>query len=98
LESAHLIWVLRCERIIQEKLLSKSEIRSRWLQAINKRLTIDKVSAMKIQRNNRFTKLVVNTWEQALKKEGGLPINWMECSEVLVGRTAQCTRDPGHVF
>jgi len=97
-ESAHLIWVLRCKRIIQEKLLSESEIRSRWLQAINERLTIDKVSAMKIRRNNGFTKLVVNTWEQALEKEGGLPINWMECSEVLVGRTAQRARDPGRVF
>jgi len=29
-ESAYLIWVLRCERVIQEKTLSDREIRARW--------------------------------------------------------------------
>ena len=30
-ESAYLIWVLRCERVIQEKLHNNQEIKSRWL-------------------------------------------------------------------
>jgi len=29
-ESAHLLWVLRCERVIREKTHSDREIRSRW--------------------------------------------------------------------
>ena len=87
-ESAYLIWVLRCERVIQEKMLTESEIRTRWLWAINKRLTTDKINATMIKRNEGFTKLVVDTWEQALKKERELPMNWINLSEVLVGRTA----------
>jgi hypothetical protein len=34
-ESAHLIWVLRCERIIREENHSDDEIRARWLRKIN---------------------------------------------------------------
>ena len=87
-ESAYLIWVLRCERVIQEKPLSVEEIRARWYRTINERLTIDKVTATKIIRTNQFKKLVEETWELALKKKMEIPANWMACSEVLVGRTA----------
>ena len=85
-ESAHLIWILRCERVIQQKTHSPSEIRARWLSAINRRLTEDKIIATKIMRNNRSLQRVTNTWETLLKKEGNLPINWIDNSEVLVGR------------
>jgi len=43
---------------------------------------------MKIKRDDGFTNLVVNTWEPTLKKERALPLNWINHSEVLVGRTA----------
>ena len=43
-ESAHLVWVLRCERIFQDHLHSTDEIRRRWLSAINTRLTDDKIA------------------------------------------------------
>jgi len=69
-------------------MLTESEIRTRWLRAINERLTTDKINATMIKRNEGFTKLVVDTWEQALKKERELPMNWINLSEVLVGRTA----------
>ena len=72
-ESAYLIWVLRCERVIQEKPLSDEEIRARWQRAINERLTIDKVTATRIPRTNRFTKLVEDTWVPALRKEWETP-------------------------
>ena len=88
-ESAYLIWVLRCERAIQGMRHTENEIKRWWLQAINKRLTNDKITATQIKREDRFTNLVVNTWEQALNKEWELPINWIHDSEVLVGRTAQ---------
>jgi len=87
-ESAYLIWVLRCERVIQSKEHSEDEIQGRWLRAINERLTTDKITAIRIIRKDGFTTLVVNTWEQALEKERELPPNWINCSEVLVGRTA----------
>ena len=83
-----MIWVLRCERIIQEKPLSNGKIRARWLQAINERLTINKVTVTKIVRSDKFTKLVENTWVPALRKEGEPPARWMYHGEVLVGRTA----------
>jgi hypothetical protein len=59
------------------------------------RLTDDKITATRIKREDGFTTLVVDTWEQALNKEGGLPINWIHESEVLVGRTAQRADDNG---
>ena len=87
-KSAYLIWVLRCERVIQAKDHSDNEIKGRWLRTINERLTTDKITATRIKREDGFTTLVVNTWEQALEKEKGLPPNWINHSEVLVGRTA----------
>jgi len=84
-ESAFLIWVLRCERVIQEKDHTPQEIRSRWLRAINTRLTDDKITATKIKRNKGFTNLVVNTWEPVLSKERDLPNEWIYSREVLVG-------------
>jgi len=86
-ESVYLIWVLRCERVIQEKPLSEGEIRTRWYHAINKRLTINKVTATIIKRNNNFTKLIKETWGPILSKEKETA-NWLQSSEVLVGRTA----------
>jgi len=47
-ESAYLIWVLRCERVIQEKTITEREISTRWHRAINKRLTINEVTATKL--------------------------------------------------
>ena len=44
-ETAHLIWVLRCERVIQEKIHCTREIKSRWVAMINKRLTEDRIIA-----------------------------------------------------
>ena len=39
-ESAHLIWVLRCEHVINEALHSAEEIMSRWFKAIHLRLSV----------------------------------------------------------
>ena len=64
LELAYLIWTLRCERVIQEKNLSDGEIRARWHCVINERLTINKVTAMKIKQTNKFTKLIEETRNQ----------------------------------
>ena len=84
-ESAYLIWVIRCERVIQEKTHTTLEIERRWLTAINKRLTNDKLTATKVKRDNVHVHKVKLTWEAVLKKNGELPDRWMQHQEVLVG-------------
>ena len=34
-ESAHLIWALRCERIVHEEIYPDEEIKARWLRKIS---------------------------------------------------------------
>jgi hypothetical protein len=84
-ESAHLIWVLRCERIIQGKTHSESEIKTRWLRKINERLTCDRITATKIIRNKTYTKLIKSTWKTTLQRQNDLPVDWFINREVLVG-------------
>ena len=84
-EAAHLVWVLRCERVIQEKNLDDQGIRTRWLRAINERLTTDRITANKVKRDHNFTKLTKLTWKKLLEQNGTLPFNWFQKREVLVG-------------
>ena len=90
LEAAHLIWVLRCERVIQEKTHMQEEIVARWYKAINRRLTDDKITATIIRKKDipftlPFTQLVEATWEDALRKISDLPDEWIIDHEFLVG-------------
>jgi hypothetical protein len=85
-ESAHLIWVLQCERVIQPRTHSESEIEARWLRVLNKRLTDDKITATRIKRDRAHIKITNDTWETILSKEGDLPDKWMSNREVLAGR------------
>jgi ribonuclease HI len=84
-ESAHLIWVLRCERIIHEDNHTDEEIKARWLRKVNERLTCDRIAATKIERNKTYTNLIKNTWKKTLQKYHDLPVNWIHNREVLVG-------------
>ena len=86
-ETAHLIWVLRCERVIQEVQHSAEEAERRWYKVINRRLTEDKITATIIKRTYPYTRLVETTWEDALRKNSNLPRGWMHNREVLVGRS-----------
>jgi hypothetical protein len=87
-ESAHLIWVLQCERVIQEHEHTANETHNRWLRAINARLTDDKIIATKIKRDEKSRRKTVNTWEHVLRNQGDLPNDWITHHEVLVGRGA----------
>ena len=91
-ESAHLIWVLRCERlgerVIKQKNHNANEITTRWLKNINKRLTEDKIIATEIKRNRTAIRKVEATWEGVLKKIWDLPNEWIYQREFLVGRRA----------
>ena len=62
------------------------EIATRWHNAINKRLTVDKITATKIKRTATAEQRVRQTWEKALKIDGDLPDLWLQKKEVLVGR------------
>ena len=85
-ELAYLIWVLRCERVIQGKRYNQNEITSRWRWAMNRRLVEDKITATQIKRTKQAIWLVRDTWEDALKTEGDLEEQWIHDTEVLVGR------------
>ncbi|KAH9071067.1 hypothetical protein EDB83DRAFT_2221492 [Lactarius deliciosus] len=91
-EAAHLIWVTRCERVIQEKTHSPHEIKTRWLNTINKRLTEDKIIATKVKRCDESAQLVEATWGKVLRKFSDPPYNWIHDREVLVGSRARQAR------
>jgi hypothetical protein len=74
-EAAHLIWVLRCERVLQDCQHTRAERESRWKQAINTRLTDDQITATKIKCEKSFTFLVKTTWEQLLKNKDAPTLN-----------------------
>ena len=88
-EAAHLIWVLRCKRVIQNKNHTRNEIGLRWHKAINRRLTEDKINATMVTWKLPFSQLVKATWEPVLKKSSDPPIEWINDREVLVGRSTQ---------
>ena len=90
-EAAHLIWVLRCERVIREKTHTANEIKGRWLMVINRRLTEDRMIAIKIKRDRFHLQRLENTWEAVLSKDGDLPPQWTHQEEVLVGTRARGT-------
>ena len=90
-EATHLIWVLRCERVIQEKQHSGEEIEARWYKVINRRLTEDKITATVIKRQKNFTRLVEATWEETIKKSSDPPTGWIHDREVLVGSNVRRT-------
>ncbi|KAJ6618924.1 hypothetical protein B0H10DRAFT_2371884 [Mycena sp. CBHHK59/15] len=87
-ESAHLIWRLRNERVIQEKdAASEQEIHNHWRKTINNRLHLDCVLTNNGKYGKRALKkaLVKSTWKKVLKDEDALPKEWYRETRVLVG-------------
>ena len=84
-ESTHLIWVLWCERVIQERVHNGNEIKARWKDAINKRFTDDRIIATQIKKDQAHLKRLKDTREPVLEREGNLPNQWTHNPEVLVG-------------
>jgi hypothetical protein len=71
-KAAHLIWVLRCERLIQnpDHIHSEEENQVRWT---GERLTYespteDKLNATKIKRHKRALQIEKETWDPILKQ------------------------------
>jgi hypothetical protein len=88
-ESAHLIWRIRCERVLErprDQWHTAKEIQNRWHCAINRRLTLDQaMTNKKYERKAISAKTVLCTWSGTLQNESLLPENWINCSGVLVG-------------
>jgi len=68
LELVYLIWVLRCKRVIQGKHHQEEETKRRWLQAINERLTINKITATKIKETKNTLTLSLTHGRKPLRK------------------------------
>ncbi|CAK5283645.1 unnamed protein product [Mycena citricolor] len=87
-ESAHLIWRMRCERVIQEKdEATENEISNRWSRTLNTRLLIDCKMTNKTKYGAKAIKpsLVRKTWAKTLQNEERLPEDWTKRGGVLVG-------------
>ncbi|KAK1216048.1 hypothetical protein PQX77_021325 [Marasmius sp. AFHP31] len=88
-ESAHLIWRLRCERVIgnDNRPFKPEEVRARWENTINDRIRLDRLLMNKKRYANKALseRAVENTWKRTLKNEGDLPTDWVRQAGVLVG-------------
>jgi len=87
-ESAHLIWKIRCKRVIQNEgeLVTANEVRNKWLAAINVRIELDrKMTNPKYEKKALKKSLVLGTWKGVLKNERDLPDDWIRENGVLVG-------------
>ena len=77
-ESAYLIWTLRCERAIREREHTEREVTAAWRKVINRRLSEDKTTAVKVLRRKSYVNLVNSTWDRALRKRHrNLPDDWI---------------------
>ncbi|KAI0324041.1 hypothetical protein GY45DRAFT_1397284 [Cubamyces sp. BRFM 1775] len=91
-ETGHLIWKLRCERVIarngdRERYHSKLELANRFFSALNKRLRLDQILVRPAMRADRLqTAVVLDTWRGTLNDELALPEDWTAAEGVLVGR------------
>jgi ribonuclease HI/exonuclease III len=99
-ESAHLIWKLRCERVIKHEdnpdfHHTRQEVCNRWIKMMNKRICIDYLLTDKRRYKRKATKRshVVNTWAGLLTQGKNLPEDNSWQSRVLVGITP--LRPPG---
>ena len=93
-ETAHLIWKLRCTRVIERgsdpsKYFTKYEIHNRWLACINAHLHLDILLTDKKKFGHWALNLkrVMNTWRRVLKDAENLSDTRIRESRVLVGIT-----------
>ena len=89
-ESAHLIWEIRCERVIQNegKMTPTREVKNKWIEKINARLELDcRMTHPKYSQKAIPKELVTETWSGLLKNENNLPTDWVSKAGGLVGLT-----------
>jgi len=89
-ESAHLIWRIRCERVLErsdrDQWHTAKEISNRWQSTLNKRLALDQaMTSRKYGSKAIKAKTVLHTWSGILQNEQSLPDDWIGFPGVLVG-------------
>lgn len=85
-ESAYLIWTMRCERTIRDTSHTEEVTRKRWINAIDRRLQLDRAIANKMKRNTKAATNVKNTWSEIININTQPPQeDWVTNLEVLVG-------------
>lgn len=91
-ETVHLIWKIRCERVIAwaeepGKVHTEKEIRAKWMHAMNSRLQLDIArTGNKWKRRKLSRAKVLATWTGTLEDESALPEDWINEKGVLVGK------------
>ncbi|TFK95021.1 ribonuclease H-like protein [Polyporus arcularius HHB13444] len=88
-EAAHLVWKLRCERVIQNEGVnfSESEVTNRLYAALQSRLELDRRTAAIAKGGKKALKPqeVEQIWLPILEKSELLPPKWVVNNGVLVG-------------
>ncbi|KAK0431919.1 hypothetical protein EV421DRAFT_1720077, partial [Armillaria borealis] len=87
-ESAHLIWKIRNDRVINERSSHMPrEITQRWSHAMNRRMRLDCIlsNKKKFKKKAIQVSLVLKTWQGTLLEESTLPEDWTRKNGVLVG-------------
>ncbi|KAJ3008140.1 hypothetical protein NUW54_g3267 [Trametes sanguinea] len=89
IESAHLIWKLRCERVIAKNgaEFTEREVTNRWYSTLNKRLAIDRrvVSLLSGKRKLLKATKLDAAWRPILEGLEDPSADWVADSGVLVG-------------
>ncbi|TFK79180.1 hypothetical protein K466DRAFT_610662 [Polyporus arcularius HHB13444] len=87
-ETLHLIWKMRCERVIQHEGRSWTppEITNRFYASLNSRLDLDRrTSAMSRGKRSLRPADVASIWLPVVDGKDNLPPNWVTDNGVLVG-------------
>ncbi len=87
-EAVHLIWKLRCERVIQKEGASftEAEVTNRFYAAIDSRLNLDRRTAARARGKKAYKPIdVENIWLPIIEQNDNLPAKWVTNSGVLVG-------------
>ncbi|KAH9858143.1 hypothetical protein C2E23DRAFT_718514 [Lenzites betulinus] len=88
-ESARLIWKLRCERVIARdgRSFEDREVSNRWYAELERRLALERrvVALLTGKRKARRAARVDAIWRPLVKSSSDLPLSWVNDSGVLVG-------------
>ncbi len=87
-EALHLIWKLRCERVIQNegRDFTEAEVTNRFHSALDSRLDLDRrTAAIAKGRKSISARSVESIWSPVLENSANLPPKWVTNCGVLVG-------------
>ncbi|KAJ7018378.1 hypothetical protein C8F04DRAFT_977361, partial [Mycena alexandri] len=98
-ESIFVIWKIRNDTVISHdgEPVLENMIHNKWLQAINLRLTFDRIltnHAKYGKQNSIKSSLVLQTWSSTLLNEELLPGDWINQPRVLVGIEPKSSHPP----